>query len=172
MGNYFSSASFSKPDYTRARDPMTDNNEMQSLADYLSGRTPRCPGYNMIPAHGCGRRVPTMAAPLCDICAKAKDSDDFKTECAKPNDKWYDARKFYGQSWITFVCRTCGGMQDARNVGVCTQAGEKVPVAACCTRTRDCAAAKAFWGDVYDYDISQKIDTYVRHSGKNSYLRP
>ena len=77
MGNYFSSAGFSKPDYTRARDPMTDNNEMQSLADYLSGRTPRYSGYKMAEgSYGCGARASTMNDSLCDRCAKAKDYDD------------------------------------------------------------------------------------------------
>ena len=169
VGNYFSSADLVQ--YTRARDPMIDDSKLQSQADYLNGRTPRCRGYNMPEVHGCGRRVSTMKAPLCDQCEEARCRDDFKTEFAKPSDKWYMVWTHFGNTYKTFVCRTCGDQQDAKNIGIVNEAGELVPAAACCTMIETCKSARDFWGDDGGR-VRRKVDAYVRHSGKSPYLKP
>ena len=151
---------------------MTDNNEMQSLADYLSGRTPRCSGYKMDEGlYGCGARASKMDDFLCDRCAKAKDYDDFKAEFAKPSKKWYMEWTFFNNTYTTFVCKACGSQQDARNVGILNEVGELVPAAACCTMTETCKTARDFWENDGGH-AREKVDYYVRNPGKSPYLRP
>ena len=122
------------------------------LTDYLSGRMPRCPGYNMPAAHGCGRRVPRMDAMLCNGCSVMKNHDDFKDAFAQPNTdgKWYISWTNFDShnpaGYHCFVCRSCGDRRGAQEFGVLDNYGNLVPAAACCTQTMTCHAAEEFWG--------------------------
>ena len=42
----------------------------------------RCPGYNMLPDHGCGQRL-IPGNMLCDDCREVKNHDEYKEEFAK-----------------------------------------------------------------------------------------
>ena len=113
---------------------MTDT----KLENYLAGRTPRCPGYDI--HRPCAERVSTMNDLLCDSCSGQKNHDDFKAEFVKLSSKWFMEWTFFNNLYTTFVCKACGTQQDARNVGILNEAGELVPAAACYDRNlRSCA---------------------------------
>ena len=120
-------------------------------ADYLNGLTPRCLGYNMPAKHGCGRRVATMEATLCNSCLISKNNDDFKEAFARPGEKWYLEWAFHDdrdpQGCKTFICRTCGQRMFANEFGVPGADGILVPAVACCVQTSVCKLAKEFWGE-------------------------
>ena len=120
-------------------------------ADYLNGLTPRCPGYNMPADHGCGRRVATMEATLCNTCLTSKNDDDFKEAFARPGETWYLEWAFHDnrnpQGCKAFICRTCGQRMSATEFGVPGVDGALVPAIACCLYTSGCKLANSFWGE-------------------------
>jgi hypothetical protein len=143
------------------------------MTDYLKGLTPRCSGFNMTPGHNCGRRTSTTEAVLCDRCACEKNCCDFKEEFAKqyqtffiafnvrgvlpPTEKWYMEWVFHEEyepnlykNVRTFVCLSCADRKAVREFGVPhydnDDEGVVVPLVACCTQTKTCKLAEAFWG--------------------------
>ena len=140
---------------------------LKTSEDFLAGRTPRCPGYNMLPEHGCGRRVATMEATLCNGCLDAKNRDDFKEAFARPSTdgKWYLEWVFSDncnpQGCKAFICRTCGRRDNANISGIPDADGNLVPAAACCTQTMTCKLAEEFWGKDRNAAYLEMVD-YVK----------
>ena len=79
---YFASAAMSEPSCRACRGRTLCAN-CRTLA---SIRQLRCPGYNMLPDHGCGQRL-ILGNMLCDDCLDAMRHDEYKEEFAKRHEQ-------------------------------------------------------------------------------------
>ena len=130
---------------------MTDT----KLEDYLAGRTPRCPGYDI--HRPCGERVLTIDALLKRTMTILRLS----LQNLAASGSWS------GPSSITYTRPSSVQQQNAKNVGIL----KLVPAAACCTMTETCKAAREIWGNDGGHARGKVFD-YVRHSGESPHLRP
>lgn len=122
--------------------------KMSKLLDYLSGKTPRRPGYK----GSCRNRV--SEGKYCATCQRQVEEDELADKLSKPSDEWYVEQAVFGVE--KYVCRTCAEAYEGIDLG-----GK--PAIACCV-SPGCAAAQAYWGN--PHDAYWKLQTWKLEGAK------